>query len=268
MLADLCEKVGTDITEFADEMGFDKRIERAFFNAGLGYNGSCLPKDVKAFVKIAEDHGVDFTLLREVERINTKRKHKVIKMIKNRLWINKDKNIALWGLAFKPETDDIREAPSIDIVRALSQSGANLRLYDPKVTGNYQQIFPESHNIKYANDRYNAVKDADLLVIVTDWEEFQQADLQKVKQFMRLPIIVDARHIYNPRQVRDLGFEYYSIGWPLSAIVKQKLTIHEPQTNWRSLNYSNGWLQLFRFPNGIVGYSFANNFGWRAYLLF
>lgn len=141
MVADLCEKVGADINEVADGMGFDKRIGRAFLNAGLGYGGSCFPKDVKAFVKIAEDHGVDFSLLKEVEKINQRRRQKLIELIEEILWINKDKNIAIWGLAFKPDTDDIREAPSIDIVKALSQAGANLRLYDPKAMENYKQIF-------------------------------------------------------------------------------------------------------------------------------
>lgn len=214
MVADLCEKVGADISEVADGMGFDKRIGRSFLNAGLGYGGSCFPKDVKAFVKIAEDNGVDFSLLKEVEKINQKRRYKVIELIEDILWINKDKNIAIWGLAFKPDTDDIREAPSIDIVKALSQAGANLRLYDPKAIENYKQIFPESENIRYVEDKYDAVKDADILVIVTEWKEFKEADLKKVKSLMRLPIIVDGRNIYQPQDVRSLGFEYYSIGRP------------------------------------------------------
>ncbi|MEZ0323434.1 MAG: UDP-glucose/GDP-mannose dehydrogenase family protein [Hydrogenothermaceae bacterium] len=214
MVADLCEKVGADINEVADGMGYDKRIGRAFLNAGLGYGGSCFPKDVKAFVKIAEDHGVDFSLLKEVEKINQKRREKVINLIEDILWINKDKNIAIWGLAFKPNTDDIREAPSIDIVKALNQTGANLKLYDPKAMDNYKQLFPESDNLKYVNDKYEAVKDADILVIITEWKEFKEADLSKVKSLMRLPIIIDGRNIYDPKSVRDLGFEYYSIGRP------------------------------------------------------
>lgn len=214
MVADLCEKVGADINEVADGMGFDKRIGRAFLNAGLGYGGSCFPKDVKAFVKIAEDHGVDFSLLKEVEKINQRRRQKLIELIEEILWINKDKNIAIWGLAFKPDTDDIREAPSIDIVKALSQAGANLRLYDPKAMENYKQIFPENENIKYVEDKYDAVKDADILLIITEWKEFKDADLWKVKSLMRLPIIVDGRNIYQPQEVRNLGFEYYSIGRP------------------------------------------------------
>lgn len=214
MVADLCEKVGADINEVADGMGFDKRIGRAFLNAGLGYGGSCFPKDVKAFVKIAEDHGVDFSLLKEVEKINQRRRQKLIELIEEILWINKDKNVAIWGLAFKPNTDDIREAPSIDIVKALSQAGANLRLYDPKAMENYKQIFPENENIKYVEDKYDAVKDADILLIITEWREFKDADLGKVKSLMRLPIIVDGRNIYQPQEVRNLGFEYYSIGRP------------------------------------------------------
>ncbi|MEJ5172901.1 MAG: UDP-glucose/GDP-mannose dehydrogenase family protein [Hydrogenothermaceae bacterium] len=214
MVADLCEKVGADINEVADGMGYDKRIGRAFLNAGLGYGGSCFPKDVKAFVKIAEDNGIDFSLLKEVEKINQRRREKVIELIEDILWINKDKNIAIWGLAFKPETDDIREAPSIDIVKSLSQTGANLRLYDPKAMDNYKQLFPESDNLKYVDDKYDAVKDADILVIITEWKEFKEADLSRVKSLMRLPIIVDGRNIYDPKSVRDLGFEYYSIGRP------------------------------------------------------
>ncbi|MCX7760647.1 MAG: UDP-glucose/GDP-mannose dehydrogenase family protein [Hydrogenothermaceae bacterium] len=214
MVADLCEKVGADINEVADGMGYDKRIGRAFLNAGLGYGGSCFPKDVKAFVKIAEDNGIDFSLLKEVEKINQRRREKVIELIEDILWINKDKNIAIWGLAFKPDTDDIREAPSIDIVKSLSQTGANLRLYDPKAMDNYKQLFPESDNLKYVDDKYDAVKDADILVIITEWKEFKEADLSRVKSLMRLPIIVDGRNIYDPKSVRDLGFEYYSIGRP------------------------------------------------------
>lgn len=214
MVADLCEKVGADINEVADGIGYDKRIGRAFLNAGLGYGGSCFPKDVKAFIRIAEEHGLDFSLLKEVEKINRRRREKLIELIGNVLWINKEKNIAIWGLSFKPDTDDIREAPSIDIVKALSEAGANLRLYDPKAMENYMQIFPPSENLKYVSDRYEAVRDADILIVITEWKEFKEADLERVKSLMRLPIIVDGRNIYDPSRIRKMGFEYYSIGRP------------------------------------------------------
>ncbi len=218
MIADLCEKVGADVKEVADGMGYDKRIGRAFLNAGIGYGGSCFPKDVKAFIKIAEDHGVDFGLLKETEKINQERREKFVEKIESVLWVNKDKNLAIWGLAFKPNTDDIRESPAIDIVRELDEAGANLRLYDPKAEENFRQLFPEKENLKYVQDKYDAVKDADALIIITDWDEFKEADLNKVKQLMRLPIIIDGRNIYEPEDVREKGFEYYPIGRPQEKI--------------------------------------------------
>jgi len=212
MVSELCEKVGADVNMVAEGMGYDKRIGRAFLQAGIGYGGSCFPKDVKAFIKIAEEHGVDFSLIEEVEKINLKRRTNFIKRIKNVLWIIKDKNIALWGLAFKPDTDDIREAPSIDIVRELEEAKANLKLYDPKAIENFKHIFPEKQNIKYFDDKYITLKDVDALLILTEWDEFKKADLNKIKENMRLPIIIDGRNIYQPKDMKKKGFEYYSIG--------------------------------------------------------
>ena len=212
MVSELCEKVGADVDMVAEGMGYDKRIGKDFLCAGIGYGGSCFPKDVKAFIKIAEEHGVDFSLIEEVEKINIKRRADFIKRIKNVLWIIKDKNIAVWGLAFKPNTDDIREAPSIDIVRELEKAKANLKLYDPKAIENFKHIFPEKQNIKYFDDKYEALKDADVLLIITEWDEFKRADLDKIKENMRLPIIIDGRNIYQPKDMKKKGFEYYSIG--------------------------------------------------------
>ncbi len=212
MVSELCEKVGADVNMVAEGMGYDKRIGRTFLQAGIGYGGSCFPKDVKAFIKIAEEHGVDFSLIEEVEKINLKRKANFIKRIKNALWIIKDKNIAVWGLSFKPNTDDIREAPSINIVRELEKSKANLRLYDPKAGESFKSIFPEKQNIKYFDDKYKTLKDADALLILTEWDEFKKADLNKIKENMRLPIIIDGRNIYQLKDMKKKGFEYYSIG--------------------------------------------------------
>ena len=210
MVADLCEKVGIDVNIVAEGIGLDNRIGSQFLNAGIGYGGSCFPKDVKAFIKIAEDHGLDFGLLRETESINAERRSKFIEKVENILWINKDKNITVWGLAFKPETDDIREAPSIDIVRELDRIGANLRLYDPEASENFKKIYPEGDNIKYFKDKYDALKDTDALLIITEWNEFKKADLDKVKSLMRLPIIIDGRNIFEKEMMEQ--FEYYSIG--------------------------------------------------------
>lgn len=212
MVSELCEKVGADVDMVAEGMGYDKRIGKDFLCAGIGYGGSCFPKDVKAFIKIAEEHGIDFSLIEEVDKINIKRRTNFIKRIKNVLWIIKDKNIAVWGLSFKPNTDDIREAPSIDIVGELEKLKANLKLYDPKARENFKSIFPEKQNIKYFDDKYKALKNADALLILTDWDEFKGADLDKVKENMRLPIIIDGRNTYQPKDMKKKGFEYYSIG--------------------------------------------------------
>ena len=212
MVADLCEKTGADIKLVADGMGYDKRIGRDFLNAGIGYGGSCFPKDVKAFIRIAQDYGLDFGLLREVDRINQERPVKFVEKVKRVLWSVKDKKLAVWGLAFKPNTDDIREAPSIKIVDMLLREGAKLSLYDPKAMENFKLLFPEGKGISYAKDPYSAVENAEALLILTEWEEFKKADLKRVKSLMALPIIVDGRNVYEPSEVRALGFEYYPVG--------------------------------------------------------
>ncbi len=212
MVADLCEKTGADIKLVADGMGYDKRIGRDFLNAGIGYGGSCFPKDVKAFIRIAQDYGLDFGLLREVDRINQERPIRFVEKVKRVLWSVKDKKLAVWGLAFKPNTDDIREAPSIKIVDMLLREGAKLSLYDPKAMENFKLLFPEGKGISYAKDPYSAVENAEALLILTEWEEFKKADLKRVKSLMALPIIVDGRNVYEPSEVMALGFEYYPVG--------------------------------------------------------
>ncbi|MFN3814457.1 MAG: UDP-glucose dehydrogenase family protein [Aquificaceae bacterium] len=209
MIADLCEKTGADIKLVADGMGYDKRIGRSFLNAGVGWGGSCFPKDVKAFIKIAENYGVDFSLLKEVERINISRVKRFIEKVQDVLWSLKGKKLALWGLAFKPDTDDIREAPSLKIVSGLLEQGAKVYAYDPKAMENFKRVFPK---INYGNSMYEVLKDADALLIITEWEEFLKADLFKVKSLMRLPIIIDGRNVYEPSYVREFGFEYYPMG--------------------------------------------------------
>ncbi len=210
MIADLCEKVGVDIKSVALGIGSDKRIGDKFLEAGIGYGGSCFPKDVKAFIKIAENCGINFELLKATEAINNKCRENFVEKIENILWINKNKNIAIWGLSFKPNTDDIREAPSIEIIERLVNKGAKLKLYDPKATENFQKYFPEEKSIAYFDDKYEAVKQTDALIILTDWDEFKNADLKFVKELMRIPIIIDGRNIYDPEDVTD--FEYYGVG--------------------------------------------------------
>jgi UDPglucose 6-dehydrogenase len=212
MVADLCERAGADIKLVADGMGYDKRIGRAFLNAGIGYGGSCFPKDVKAFIRMAQDYGLHFGLLREVEKINQERPVKFVEKVKSVLWTVRNKRLALWGLSFKPNTDDIREAPSIRIVDLLLKEGAELFLYDPKAMENFKLLFPEGKGISYAPDLYSAVKNSSALLILTEWEEFTQADMAKVKELMELPIVIDGRNVFEPARMKELGFEYYCIG--------------------------------------------------------
>jgi UDPglucose 6-dehydrogenase len=181
--------------------------------AGLGYGGSCFPKDVRALIRIGEDLGIDLSLLKEVDSINTFRIQSFIDKIKKSLWIVKDKKIAVLGLAFKPETDDIRNAPSINVINELLSEEALLRLYDPKAMENMKNVIPDnSPKIVYTKDPYEAVNGANAALIITEWDEFKMLDLRKVKEMMDNPILIDGRNLFNPEDVRSLGFEYYSIG--------------------------------------------------------
>ncbi|MDQ7039026.1 MAG: UDP-glucose/GDP-mannose dehydrogenase family protein [Aquificota bacterium] len=212
MIADLCEKTGADVKLVTEGMGYDRRIGRDFLNAGIGYGGSCFPKDVRAFIRIAEEYGVDFSLLKEVERINSGRVERFMDKVRNALWTLKDKRVAVWGLSFKPNTDDIREAPSIKVVETLIREGARVRAYDPKAVSNFRVLFPPGDRISYPEDMYEAVKGAEALLILTEWEEFVKADMEKVKELMDLPVVVDGRNIFEPEEMKRMGFEYYSVG--------------------------------------------------------
>ena len=213
LIADLCEKTDADVELVAKGMGLDPRIGPQFLSAGLGYGGSCFPKDTQALIHIGEELGVNFDLLREVDRININRIRMFIDKIRKALWILKDKKIALLGLAFKPETDDIRNAPSIRIIEELRKEGALLKLYDPKAAENMKSVFPEeSPEVQYTESVYKAIEGANALLLITEWAEFLKLDFEKVKSLMDNPIIVDGRNALNPEEIRKLGFEYYSVG--------------------------------------------------------
>jgi UDPglucose 6-dehydrogenase len=212
LISDLCEKTDADVELVAKGMGLDTRIGKQFLKAGIGYGGSCFPKDVRALVKIGEDLGVDLNLLKEVDKVNIFRVKKFVDKVKKALWILKDKKIAVLGLAFKPETDDIRNAPSISVIHTLQSEGAQLFLYDPKAMDNMKRVVPESDKVVYAESPYEAVKDTNALLIITEWDEFRCLDLKKIKELMANPILIDGRNIYAPEEVRKFGFEYYSIG--------------------------------------------------------
>lgn len=213
LMANLCEKTEADVEQVAEGMGLDPRIGPRFLSAGLGYGGSCFPKDVRALIKIGEDLGVDLSLLKEVDRVNIERIRFFVEKVKKALWILKEKNIAVLGLSFKPQTDDIRNAPSINLINVLLEEGAFLRLYDPKAMSNMKTVFSEDHpNIAYASTPYDAVQGANALLVVTEWEQFRKLDLKRIKQAMANPIIIDGRNIFNPEVIKSFGFEYYSVG--------------------------------------------------------
>jgi UDPglucose 6-dehydrogenase len=213
MVADLCEKVGADVTAVARGMGLDSRIGPQFLEAGVGYGGYCLPKDVRAFIHLAGEYGVDFSLLRTVERINQQRVEGFVRKVRQALWVVEGKTLAVLGLAFKPGTDDIREAPSLNIISALRKDGVILRLYDPAAMPNMRRVFAEeSGSLVYCSSAYEAAQGAHALLLVTEWEEFRSLNLPRMRELMEFPIIVDGRNLFDPQEVREAGFEYVSIG--------------------------------------------------------
>lgn len=210
MLAPLCEKVNANIKEVSKGLGLDSRIGPRFLQAGVGYGGSCFPKDIKALIKTLEENNCNADLLNAVENINELQKKCIIPKIKSVLGNLKGKTIAIWGLAFKPKTDDMREAPSIKIIGELQKLGANIKAFDPIAENNAKKILK---NIEYGgNNPYNTIKDCDALVIVTEWDEFRQLDLELVKSLLKTPIIIDGRNIYDPKEMETYGFKYISIG--------------------------------------------------------
>lgn len=208
-LADVCERAGADVKWVAKGVGLDRRIGQSFLNAGIGFGGYCFPKDLQAFVKIAEKLGYDFALLKEVERINRGRAAAVLRKLKEHLWIVKGKRIGIWGLAFKPNTDDVREAPAFRIIQLLQSEGAEVRAYDPKAIENARA---ELQGVAFCEDPYEAADGADALILATEWEEFKQVDLSRVKARMKLPLFIDGRNFFEKEAMRELGFEYLGMG--------------------------------------------------------
>lgn len=212
-VAKVCEKTGADVELVAEGIGMDKRISRYFLNAGLGYGGSCFPKDVKAFINISRTLGTPFTLLEEVERINESQHIHFLDQIRERLWVLKDKKIAVWGLAFKQNTDDIRESIALKLCEKLRKEGASVTATDPKALNTARPML-ESLGVTLAEDMYECARDAEVLIIATEWNEYANADLQKLAGVMRNRIIFDGRNILSPANIRALGFEYHSVGRP------------------------------------------------------
>lgn len=213
LVSDLCDAVGADVTQVATGLGLDPRIGRQFLNAGLGFGGYCLPKDLRAFIHLAEQQGVDSSLLRAIEDINRRRISGFLKKVKDALWIVHGKTIAVLGVAFKPGTDDIREAPALKIMRGLLEEGACLQVYDPEALENARREFPpQDGRLRYCDSAYEAARGAHALLVVTEWEEFRQLDLARVRGLMEVPVLVDGRNLYDPDAVHAAGFEYVGMG--------------------------------------------------------
>ena len=208
-IANICERVGADVRQVADGMGYDRRIGRAFLDAGVGYGGSCFPKDVAAFIQIAKEVGYDFRLLDEVARVNEGQRDVLLRHLKDALWVLRNRTITVLGLAYKANTDDIREAPAIAIIEALLREGAVVRAYDPASEANARRVLP---GVTFCPDPYDAAKESDAVVLLTEWDEFRKLDLARLRDLMRRPVLVDGRNILDPDAARALGFHYAGMG--------------------------------------------------------
>src|SRR5216117_1612021 len=207
----ICEASGADVEKVADGIGMDHRIGRDFLNAGIGYGGSCFPKDIAAFIAISEQLGRPFTLLKEVQRINEGQKARFLKAIRDTLWVLREKRIAVWGLTFKPDTDDVRSSVAIELVELLLREGAYVVVYDPKGMHKARAIKAIAE-AEFASSALEATSDAEALVIATDWNEFANVDLAVLREKMRTPIVFDGRNLLDPETMRQFGFHYYSMG--------------------------------------------------------
>lgn len=209
VIADLCEKIGADVKEVTHAMGLDPRIGGQFLSAGLGFGGFCFPKDVQAFIHLAASVGVDFDLLKATERVNKQRIERFMEKVHKALWVVKGKHVALLGLAFKANTDDIRFAPALEVLRCLLDEGAIVHACDPQAISRTRTLFPKA---TYHEDPYDALRHADAALVCTEWDMFRNLDWQRAKPLMARALVVDGRNLYAPKQMRDLGFEYYSFG--------------------------------------------------------
>ncbi len=208
-IANVCEAAGANVQEVAQGIGLDDRIGKRFLNAGIGFGGSCFPKDLSAFIKIAEQIGYDFKLLKEVQRINADQMDRFVKKISDTLWVLKDKKIGVLGLAFKQNTDDVRSSPAIDLCQRLVKEGATLRVHDPKAMDKAKSLLPD---VTYVDDMHAVAEGCDALVIATEWDEFKKVDLDRAKKGMSAAIMFDGRNLFDPAEMEKQGWTYKIIG--------------------------------------------------------
>jgi UDPglucose 6-dehydrogenase len=212
-VATLCESVGADVDQVREGIGSDSRIGRRFLNPGLGYGGSCFPKDLSAYRAVARECGYDFRLLEEVMRINNEQRERFLRKVRLALWTLKGKTLGALGLAFKGGTDDVRESPAIAVIRSLVQEGCKIQVYDPAATENAREVLGND-SIRYVSSALDAARNADALLVLTDWEEFRNIDLGQLHQALRYPIVIDGRNIFRPDAMKKHGFLYTSVGRP------------------------------------------------------
>ncbi len=211
-IATICEASGANVEEVANGMGMDARIGRRFLNAGLGFGGSCFPKDLSAFIKIADQLGYDFQLLKEVQHINADQMERFLKKMTDTLWVLKDKKIGVLGLAFKQNTDDVRMSPAIDLCQRLLKEGASLRVFDPKAMDKAKAVLPPGKSITYVTDMNDVAEGCDAVVVATEWPEFKQLNLDRARHSMTHPILFDGRNLFDPAEMEKLGWVYKSVG--------------------------------------------------------
>jgi len=202
-------------------MGMDSRIGPKFLRAGLGYGGSCFPKDVAAFHWVAQQQGVNFQLLQEIRKVNETQRDVFFNKVRSALWTLRGKRLAALGLAFKGDTDDIRDSPAIAVIQKLLEAGVSITAFDPAAMERAKEVLPPAENLRYAADIYEAAKDADAVLILTDWKEFAEMDLVRLNQAVHFPIVIDGRNLYKPQQMLDHGFTYVSVGRPASYQAQQ-----------------------------------------------
>lgn len=224
-VSNLCEATNANVEQVARGMGLDSRIGPKFLRPGIGYGGSCFPKDVAAFRSVAEQMGIDFSLLNEVEKINLTQKKRFLGKVRSALWTLRAKRIGVLGLAFKGETDDIRESPAIDLVEMLIAEGCSISAFDPAAMKRTQDVLPANSSLRYVNSAYEAAADADALLILTDWPEFGSLNFSQLNKTMRYPIIIDGRNLYDPQIVAQHGFTYLSVGRPAAYPARETAAV-------------------------------------------
>ena len=220
-VANLAESVDADIEDIAAGMGLDSRIGPKFLRAGLGYGGSCFPKDVAAFYWVAQQQGIDFQLLEDVRKINVNQQELFFNKVRSALWTLRGKKLAALGLAFKGDTDDIRDSPAIDVIKKLIAAGATVTAYDPAAMEKAKSVLPASESMSYAANAYEAAEEADAVLILTDWAEFGKLDLVRLDQALKFPIVIHVRNLYKPDYMHEQGFTYVSVGRPAAYTAQQ-----------------------------------------------